>query len=114
MVFATHRDRIEDIARMLPDVERVEVRGRSRHADSRETQTQLWVGSPSALPAMIRPLVPPAMLQWQQQTVWDPAAWTAQWDIGSVGRARSGSAHIPSGATSAWAPPSANSTWPWT
>lgn len=80
-VFAAHRDRIEDIARHLPDVEKIEIRSRSRHADGREVQIQLWTGSPSALPVMIRPLVPPALLQWRQETTWDPNAWTADWDI---------------------------------
>lgn len=81
MVFATHRDRLEDIARYLPDVERVELRSRSRHATGKEQQTHLWTGSPSALPLLIRPLVPPALLQWQQVTVWDTSTWTATWTI---------------------------------
>ncbi|MEZ4238967.1 MAG: DUF2505 family protein [Myxococcota bacterium] len=81
LVFATHRDHIEALAAYLPDVERIEVRGRSRHADGREVQTQWWVGSTSALPLLLRPMVPAHLLQWQQTTTWDPAAWTASWEI---------------------------------
>jgi hypothetical protein len=84
-VFAAHRDRIEDIARHLSDVERIEVRGRARHADGREVQTQWWTGSTSALPVLVRPLVPPALLQWRQQTTWDATRWAADWEIEVAG-----------------------------
>ena len=81
VVFATHRDRLEDIARYLPDVEKIDLRGRSRHAGGREQQTHLWTGSPSALPLLFRPFVPPNLLVWQQVTTWDPSTWTATWAI---------------------------------
>jgi hypothetical protein len=72
---------VEQIARLLSDVEKVEVRSRTRHADGREEQVQWWTGSPTALPMMIRPLVPPGLLQWRQRTTFDPNAWTADWEI---------------------------------
>ncbi|MEQ1567077.1 MAG: hypothetical protein ABMA64_15670 [Myxococcota bacterium] len=81
VVFAAHRDEIERIAGELPDVQRVEIRGRTRRADGWEEQTTLWVGSPSVLPLLLRPVVPPQMLQWRQVTRWDPVAWVAQWTI---------------------------------
>ena len=80
-VFAVHRDELEQIAASMPDVERVEVRGRSRHADGREEQITHWAGSPSALPALIRPMVPASMLQWRQTTLWDPRTYVATWTI---------------------------------
>jgi hypothetical protein len=81
IVFAAHRDRLEEIAAYLPDVEKVELRSRTRHAGGREVQHHWWTGSPSALPAVIRPMVPPALLQWRQTTTWDPATHTASWEI---------------------------------
>lgn len=81
VVFAAHRDHLEDIVRYVADVERVELRSRSRHAGGREQQTHLWTGSPSALPVLLRPMVPSSMLTWQQVTTWDPATWTATWQI---------------------------------
>lgn len=80
-VFAAHRDRLEDIVKFLPDVERVELRGRERHAGGKEVQHHHWTGSPAALPVLIRPLVPPALLQWRQVTTWDGANWRADWSI---------------------------------
>lgn len=81
LVFRAHRDELEAIAKFLPDVQKVEVRGRTRHADGVEEHTSLWTGSPSVLPAMIRPMVPPSLLQWQQVTRWDPVAFVASWQI---------------------------------
>lgn len=80
-VWAAHRDRLEDIARLLPDVERVELRSRSRHAGGREEQQHRWTGRPAVLPATVRPFVPPHLLTWTQRTVWDPHTWTATWTI---------------------------------
>lgn len=80
-VFAAHRDHLEDIIEFLPDVEKVELRSRSRHAGGREEHTHWWTGSPSSLPALLRPMVPPSLLQWRQITLWDPHTWTARWSI---------------------------------
>lgn len=80
-VWAAHRDQLEEIVRLLPDVERVELRARSRHAGGREEQSHRWQGRPEVLPAAIRPFVPPHLLTWNQRTVWDPHTWTATWTI---------------------------------
>jgi hypothetical protein len=87
-VFAAHRDHVEDIVRFLPDVEKVELRSRARHAGGREEQTHWWTGSTQALPALLRPVVPPALLQWKQTTLWDPHTWTARWSIEVPGSAQ--------------------------
>lgn len=81
IVFAAHRDHLEDIVRHVPDVERVEQRSRSKEAGGREQQTHIWTGAPSALPVLLRPMVPASMLSWQQVTTWDPSTWTATWQI---------------------------------
>ncbi|MEQ1503973.1 MAG: hypothetical protein ABMB14_17155 [Myxococcota bacterium] len=81
VVFAAHRDELEAIARYLPDVEKVELRSRSKGARGLEEQVHWWTGSPSALPVFVRPMVPPHLLQWSQRTTWDPATHTASWTI---------------------------------
>jgi hypothetical protein len=65
----------------LDDVQSVELRSRAQHAGGREEQVHLWVGAPSALPAFVRPFVPPQLLTWKQKTLWDPFSWTATWEI---------------------------------
>lgn len=80
-VFAAHKDRLLDIAPLLGDVERVELRSRTTHADGREEQLHWWTGSPSVLPAIVRPMVPPNLLQWRQRTLWNRVTWTADWEI---------------------------------
>lgn len=81
VVFAAHRDRVSDIVAYLPDVEKIEMRSRTVHAGGREEHVQWWTGSTSALPLLLRPVVPPAMLQWKQTTLWDPSDHTARWTI---------------------------------
>lgn len=81
VVFATHRDRLPDIVKYLDEVASVELRSRSLHAGGREEQVHLWVGTPAALPALIRPFVAPQLLTWKQKTVWDPFTWSATWEI---------------------------------
>lgn len=86
-VFDAHRDHVVDIVPYLPDVEKIELRSSSRHANGREEQVHWWTGSPAALPALLRPLVPPALLQWKQTTLWDPQTCTASWSIEVPGMA---------------------------
>lgn len=81
VVFAAHRDRLRDIVQHLDEVHSVELRSRSLHAGGREEQVHLWVASPTALPALVRPFVPPQLLAWKQRTVWEPYTWTATWEI---------------------------------
>ena len=80
-VFAASRDRLEQIVAYLEGVERVDLRSRARSAGGHEEQTYRWYGTSAALPALIRPLIPPSLLSWQQHTVWDVSRWTATWHI---------------------------------
>lgn len=81
VVFSAHKDRLIEIVPLLEDVDKVELRGRTLHADGREEQVHLWYGSPSVVPALVRPMVPAHLLQWRQKTVWDRRSWTATWEI---------------------------------
>lgn len=81
VVFAAHRDRVADIVRGLEEVDRVELRSRARHAGGREEHVHHWYGTAAALPALVRPFVPPHLLTWRQKTLWDPFHWTATWEI---------------------------------
>lgn len=80
-VFLAHRDRLADTIVYLDDVERVECRSSTRHAGGAVEQVHLWYGSPSVLPLLVRPFVPPHLLQWRQRTWWDPVERMARWEI---------------------------------
>jgi hypothetical protein len=81
VVFAAHRDELQRIVAFLPDVDKVDLRDRSRRADGSEDQTTMWTGKPSLLPLLFRAVVPPNLLQWRQVTHWDPVEHVATWQI---------------------------------
>lgn len=81
LVFRTHRDALPEIAPRMTEVERVERRGRAVTATGVITQTHRWVGHPSALPLLLRPLVPADMLRWEDESRWDPSTWTCSWRV---------------------------------
>jgi hypothetical protein len=81
VVFRTHRDRLAETMALLDEVERIETRSQTQHASGLLEQVHLWHGSPKVLPALIRPMVPPHLLQWRQRTWWDPVAHVARWQI---------------------------------
>lgn len=89
VVFAAHRDELASIVAGLDGVRRVELLSEARRADGALVQVHLWTGSSAVLPALVRPFVPPALLQWRQETAWDPARWVAEWviDVPGLGTA---------------------------
>jgi hypothetical protein len=81
LVFRTHRDQLPETMALLEEVERVECREQTRHANGETEQVHLWYGSPKVLPVLLRPFVPAHLLQWRQRTWWDPVARVARWEI---------------------------------
>jgi hypothetical protein len=80
-VFKTYRDELEAVVPHLDTVKRVQRRSRSKHADGRIEQSHLWVGSTSAVPPMLRPMIREEMLTWTDDSVWDATDLTATWRI---------------------------------
>ncbi|MEZ4317349.1 MAG: hypothetical protein R3F61_07585 [Myxococcota bacterium] len=81
LVFRTHRDEFERIAPRLPEVDRVALKSQSTAADGTIEQKHEWFGHPSALPFLIRPLVPPEMLRWFGHTKWNPKTFVCTWTV---------------------------------
>ena len=80
-VFATQRDRLLEVVPFLSGVERVQQLSREDRSDSVVVVRNEWTGSPSALPILLRPFVPPQVLRWRDETLWDPATWVATWSM---------------------------------
>jgi len=81
LVFATHRDEFEAIAPRMSEVERVRLKSQSTAADGTIIQKHEWFGHPSALPFLIRPLVPKEMLRWFGHTHWNPHDFVCRWSV---------------------------------
>lgn len=81
LVVRTHRDRLAETMALLEEVERVETRSEVRHASGAVEQVHLWRGSARVLPVLLRPVVPPDLLQWRQRTFWDAEGREARWEI---------------------------------
>lgn len=80
-VFTTQRDRLLEVVPYLKGVERVSQLSRADLADGVVQIRNEWTGSPSALPLLLRPLVPPQVLVWRDDTHWDPERWQATWSM---------------------------------
>lgn len=80
LVFRTHRDKLVELVPYLANVDRVEVREREEQGDIVRL-LNLWSGSSSDVPAIIRPIVKPELLTWVDKAVWDRGRWRCDWDI---------------------------------
>lgn len=81
LVFRTHRDDFESIAPRMKEVDRVRLKSESRHADGTLEQKHEWFGHKSALPFLMRPLVPAEMLRWFGITRWNPTTFECSWRV---------------------------------
>ncbi len=80
-VFAAHRDRLLEVVPFLDTVQAVQALSRADHADGTVVLRHRWTGTPNALPALLRPMIPPQALVWEDTTTWDKGAWEARWVI---------------------------------
>ena len=81
LMFKTHRDDLEALVPYMTMVERVRAEGKETHADGTQVLTHRWLCTRDAVPAMIRPMIPPNMLVWVGRATWNPHHYTCTWDI---------------------------------
>ncbi len=81
LVFRTHRDRLPEVIAHLDTVRAVSQRSRTEHAGGIVELSHRWEGTEAALPALIRPFVPPQLLIWHEVALWDRAQWLCEWTI---------------------------------
>jgi hypothetical protein len=80
LVFGTHRDKLMELVPYLPNVSSVVTE--SRVSDGEVVRlVNLWTGSSTDVPAVIRPLVKPEHLQWVDRASWDGGRWRCDWEI---------------------------------
>lgn len=80
VVFETHRDKLEQLVAYLPNVDGVDVRTRETDGDVVRL-VNVWSGSSSDVPALIRPVLKPDLLTWVDRATWDRGRWRCDWDI---------------------------------
>jgi hypothetical protein len=80
LVFATHRDRLVDVVKYMPNVAGVVTESRIEEGDLVHLVNR-WTGASTEIPAPLRPLVKPELLTWVDRATWDQARWKTQWSI---------------------------------
>ncbi len=93
LMFRTHRDDLEALVPYMTMVERVRAEGREVRADGSQVLTHRWLCTKEAVPAIIRPLIPPNMLVWVGKAVWNPHKHECAWDIEIPGMAEAVTIH---------------------
>ncbi|NOY28449.1 MAG: hypothetical protein GXP62_21540 [Oligoflexia bacterium] len=78
LVWTTIRDRQDDLLAYLPNVDRIEL---IEHQDLGQVQrfVKRWVGSSDDIPAVLRPMVKPDLIQWIDHASWDQSRWLVEW-----------------------------------
>ena len=70
LVFATHRDKLGELVPYLPNISSVE--SESRLVEGEVVRlVNVWTGSSTDVPSIIRPLVKPDYLCWVDRATWD-------------------------------------------
>lgn len=78
LVFTTIRDRLPDILPYLPNVDEIEVLESHDDGEIRRC-VKRWAGSSDEIPAVVRPLIRPDILQWIDHATWDQGRWQVDW-----------------------------------
>lgn len=80
LVFATHRDKLEELVEYLPNVESVITAKREEDGDVTRLENH-WTGSSTDVPAVVRPLIKAEYLTWVDHAEWDASTWRCRWRI---------------------------------
>jgi hypothetical protein len=76
-VFAAYRDRLPELVPHLPNIRRIEVRGR-RDVDGRVELVNEWFGG-GEIPAVARSILSESMIRWTDHAKWNESALTCDW-----------------------------------
>jgi hypothetical protein len=78
-VFATYRDRLPEMAPLLPSIKRIDVANRTEQGPV-VTLHNIWYGD-QEIPAVAAAFVKPEQLCWDDFATWDASAMTCAWEI---------------------------------
>ena len=79
-VYTTFRDRLPEITRYIPNVDRIEVVEREELGTGRLRLLNHWYAI-GEIPAVARSILKPEMLSWKDHARWDDDALHVEWEL---------------------------------
>jgi hypothetical protein len=83
LVFETLRDHIVDLVPYLPDVDKIKVVERKQVSDTEVFLLNHWFGKTN-IPAMVKSILKPEMLQWKDHANWYADQFYCSWRLESL------------------------------
>lgn len=78
-VFIVFRDRGQEIVKYIEDLKEVRELERKKLSDGKILTRGLWVAKPDKIPIILRTIIRPEMLRWEDETVWDEKNLSCNW-----------------------------------
>lgn len=81
LVFETMRDKMPDLAPLLPNVDSIDVRERREPSPGVIELVNLWKAAKTEIPTVARPFVDQSKLNWIDRARWTQADWGCAWNL---------------------------------
>ncbi|AWV90500.1 DUF2505 family protein [Bradymonas sediminis] len=81
VVFATFRDKLDELDEFLPDIESIVTESREDLDDGRTRIVRVWRARPEEIPSAARKFIKPEMLQWTDTATWNPNDFSCEWEM---------------------------------
>ncbi|MCK6574984.1 hypothetical protein L6V77_28260 [Myxococcota bacterium] len=81
LVFETMRDKMPDLAPLLPNVDSIDVRERREPSPGVIELVNLWKAAKTEIPTVARPFVDQSKLNWIDRARWTQADWGCAWKL---------------------------------
>lgn len=78
LVFATYRDRMDELTEHLPNIRSIKVIERKERPDGTVELVNAWIAG-GDIPAVARSFVNESMLKWTDYATWRPSSFTVDW-----------------------------------
>jgi hypothetical protein len=80
MAFTTMRDKLLDLAKFMPNVQKIEEKSREDVDANRVKFLNIWHGKAS-IPTVAQAIIKPEMLNWKDYAEWDASNYSCKWKI---------------------------------
>lgn len=80
LVFATHRDKLEELVDYLPNIESVETKSRIEEDGVAKLENH-WTAASTDIPSVLRPMLKSEYLTWIDRAEWDGNTYRCRWVI---------------------------------
>lgn len=78
LVFATYRDRIDELTEHLPNIRSIKAIDRKERPDGTVELVNAWTAG-GDIPAVARSFINESMLKWTDYATWRPTSFTVDW-----------------------------------